>query len=44
MQKTLQRNTTLSFEKAQIENTNTWLATLLSESTNEGNTVDPYRR
>ena len=34
----LQTNTTLSFERVQIENTNTRLATLLPERTNEKET------
>ena len=36
----------MSFEIAQIENTNTWLATLLSERTKEKLTplTDPNRR
>ena len=34
-----QTKTTLSFERAQMENTNTWLATLLPERTNEKGTL-----
>ena len=46
MQESLvQTSTTMSFESARIGNTNTWLATLLPERTNDkGNTVDPNRR
>ena len=36
--KASQRNTPLSFEKARIENTNTWLVTLFPERTNENGT------